>query len=130
MKKIAWVAAVLALAGMFAGGAYADIALQSKDDIHGTWKLQYTKNSATAKETMARQDSWTFKDGKVTIANIAREGGQHYDQAPVAYEIDNGKLKVPFVGRSGFDTFSLVEQTADTMTLKGKFGEHYYFVKK
>lgn len=113
----------------FANVAYADIALESKDDMQGTWKLQYTKNSQTAKETMPREDSWTFKGGKVTITNIAREGS-HYDQAPLNYEIENGKIKIPFVGRSGFDVFSLLERTDDSMTLKGKFGEQYYFVKK
>lgn len=128
MKKIALTAAIGVLS-VCASIAFADIALESKDDMHGTWKLQYTKNSLTAKETVSREDSWVFQGGKVTIKNIAREGG-HYDQTPLNYEIDNGKLKVPFVGRSGFDTFTLVERTADTMTLKGKFGELYYFVKK
>ncbi|MGR8953291.1 MAG: hypothetical protein ACU83V_12885, partial [Gammaproteobacteria bacterium] len=90
---------------------------------------QYTKNSATAKQTIQREDTWVFKGGKLTILNIPREG-THYDQQPVNYEIDNGKLKIPYVGRSGFDTFSLVEKDDKSMTLKGKFGEHYYFVKK
>ncbi len=128
VKNLAGVMAVVVLS-VWASFVYADIPLESKDDMHGTWKLQYTKNSLTAKETVQREDSWVFNGGKVTIINIAREGG-HYDQVPLNYEIDNGKLKVPFVGRSGFDTFTLVERTADTMTLKGKFGELYYFVKK
>jgi len=128
VKKLTWAAAVLAL-GVLASTAYADITLTSKDDMHGKWKLQYTKNSLTAKETVQREDSWEFSGGKVTITNIAREGG-HYDQVPLNYDIENGKLKVPFVGRSGFDVFTLEERNADTMTLKGKFGELYYFVKK
>lgn len=128
MKKINLASAFLALS-LFAGSAYADIELKSKDDVQGTWKLQYTKNSASAKDTIKREDTWVFQGGKVTILNIPREGA-HYDQQPVTYEIDNGKLKIPYVGRSGFDTFSLVEKDDQTMVLKGKFGEIYYFIKK
>lgn len=128
MKKINLASAFLALS-LFAGSAYADIELKSKDDVQGTWKLQYTKNSASAKDTIKREDTWVFQGGKVTILNIPREGA-HYDQQPVTYEIDNGKLKIPYVGRSGFDTFSLVEKDDQTMVLKGKFGEIYYFSKK
>ncbi|MGJ0483938.1 MAG: hypothetical protein ACR65R_05305 [Methylomicrobium sp.] len=128
MKKINLAPAFLALS-LFAGAVYADIELKSKDDIQGSWKLEYTKNSASAKDTIKREDTWVFQGGKVTILNIPREGA-HYDQQPVAYEIDNGKLKIPYVGRSGFDTFSLVEKDDQTMVLKGKFGEIYYFSKK
>jgi len=128
MKKMCLASGLLVLS-LFAGSVYADIELKSVDDIQGSWKLQYTKNSVSAKETINREDTWIFQGGKVTIKNIPREGS-HYDQQPVNYEIDNGKLKIPYVGRSGFDTFSLVEKDDKTMTLKGKFGEVYYFIKK
>ncbi len=128
MNKTSLASVLLALS-VFAGAALADIQLESKDEVQGTWKLQYTKNSASAKETNQREDTWVFKDGKVTILNIPREGS-HYDQAPVEYEIDNGKIKIPYIGRSGFDIFSLVDKDDKTMTLKGKFGEYYYFNKK
>lgn len=128
MKKINLTSVLLALS-IFAGSVLADIQLESKDDLQGTWKLQYTKNSITAKDTIQREDTWIFKDGIVTILNIPREGS-HYDQQPVAFEIENGKLKIPYVGRSGFDTFSLVEKDDKSMTLKGKFGEYYFFTKK
>lgn len=128
MKKISWTSLLLALS-VFAGSVYADISLESKEEVQGAWKLQHTKNSVSAKETIPREDTWIFKDGKLTILNIPREGS-HYDQAPVNYEIENGKLKIPYIGRSGFDTFSLVEKDDKTMTLKGKFGEYYYFNKK
>jgi hypothetical protein len=128
MKKTKFAPALLALS-LFTGSVLADVELKSKDEVAGTWKLQYTKNNASAKENINREDTWVFKDGKVTILNIPREGS-HYDQQPVDYEIDNGKLKIPYVGRSGFDTFSLVEKDDKTMILKGKFGEIYYFTKK
>ena len=127
-KKISLTSVLLALS-MYAVSALADIPFESKDEIEGTWKLQSTKNSATAKESILREDTWVFKNGQVTILNIPREGS-HYDQQPVTYEIDNGKLKIPYVGRSGFDTFSLVEKNDNSMILKGKFGEIYFFKKK
>ena len=128
MKKMQWATGLLALS-LMTGSVYADVDLKSKEDIQGAWKLEYTKNSASAKQTITREDTWVFKDGKVTIKNIPREG-THYDQPPVNYEVEDGKLKIPYVGRSGFDTFSLVEKDEKTMTLKGKFGELYYFSKK
>jgi hypothetical protein len=128
MKKMYWTPGLLALS-LFAVSVFADIELKSVNDIQGSWKLLYTKNSESAKETIAREDTWVFQDGKVTILNIPREG-RHYDQQPVNLEIDNGKLKIPYVGRSGFDTFSLIEKDDKTMKLKGKFGEVYYFNKK
>lgn len=128
MKKLRLAPAFLALS-LVSGFVYADIELTSPNDVQGTWKLQHTKNSESAKETRPREDTWVFQGSKVTILNIPREGA-HYDQQPVAFEIDNGKLKIPYVGRSGFDTFSLIEKDDKSMTLKGKFGELYYFMKK
>jgi hypothetical protein len=128
MKKMYWTLGLSALS-LFAGSVFADIELKSVNDIQGAWKLLYTKNSESAKETIPREDIWVFQDGRVTIQNIPREG-RHYDQQPVNFEIDNGKLKIPYVGRSGFDTFSLIEKDDKTMKLKGKFGEVYYFNKK
>lgn len=122
-------AAALVAAMLISGLASADIELKSASEIEGTWKLESTKHSATAKESIPREDTWVFAAGKVTIKNIPREGS-HYDQQPVNYEVENGKLKIPYVGRSGFDIFSLVEINDQSMMLKGKFGEIYYFQKK
>lgn len=128
MKKISLTPLFLALS-VFAGAVLAEIPIESKGDLDGAWKLETTKNSATAKESLPREDTWVFKNGQVTIKNIPREGS-HYDQKPVNYEVADGQLKIPYVGRSGFDTFSLVEKDDKSMTLKGKFGEHYFFSKK
>ncbi|MGR9086920.1 MAG: lipocalin family protein [Gammaproteobacteria bacterium] len=128
VKKISLTSVLLALS-VYAASALADIPLESKEDLLGTWKLVSTKNSATAKESIPREDTWVFKNGQVTILNIPREGS-HYDQQAVTYEIEDGKLKIPYVGRSGFDSFSLVEKSDNSMILKGKFGEFYYFDKK
>lgn len=128
MKKIN-LAAMLLLLSAFASAVYADITFQSKEEVEGTWKLDHTKNSLADKESIPRVDTWVFKDGKLTILNIPREG-KYYDQPPVNYEIENGKLKIALVGSGRFDIFSLVEKGDKSMTLKGKFGGYYYFIKK
>lgn len=129
MKKLNQ-AAVLLASIFLTQIARADVELQSKEQVAGTWKLQSTKNTASEKEVaMPREDTWVFKDGKVTILHIPREG-KYYDQPPVNYDVEEGKLKVAQVGNSRFDFFSLVEKTDNKMILKGKFGGYYYFEKK
>ncbi|MFA6051636.1 MAG: hypothetical protein WC762_03505 [Methylobacter sp.] len=128
MKKIN-LAVMLLILSVFTSAVYADVALKSKEEVEGTWKLDHTKNSLTDKESIPREDTWIFKEGTVTILNIPRDG-THYDQPPVNYEIADGKLKISMIGSSRFDLFSLVEKTDTSMTLKGKFGGYYYFTKK
>lgn len=128
MKKIN-IATMLLILSVFTSAVYADITLQSKEEVEGTWKLQHTKNSLTDKESIEREDTWVFKNGKVTILHIPRDG-KYYDQPAVNYEIEDGKLKIALVGSNRFDVFSLVEKDDKSMTLKGKFGGYYYFNKK
>lgn len=128
MKQLNLAAMLLGLS-LFVSTVYADIALQSKEEVEGTWKLQSTTNSLTDKKAVKREDTWVFKDGKVTILHILREG-TYYDQPPVPYEIEDGKLKVAIIGGSRFDLFTVVEKDDKSMTLKGKFGGYYYFTKK
>jgi hypothetical protein len=128
MKKIN-LAALLLILSAVTSTVFAEIALQSKEEIEGTWKLESGKNSLTDKEPVAREDTWIFKNGKVTILHIPREG-KYYDQPPVNYEIEDGKLKIALLGSSRFDVFSLEEKDDKSMTLKGKFGGYYYFIKK
>ncbi|MDO9106607.1 MAG: hypothetical protein Q7U57_16785 [Methylovulum sp.] len=128
MKKINLAVALLSLSA-FGSAVYADVTLQSKDEVQGAWKLQYTKNSLADKQSIDREDTWVFKDGKVTILHIPREG-IYYDQPPVNYDVEDGKLKVAIIGGSRFDLFTVVEKDDKNMTLKGKFGNYYYFNKK
>ena len=128
MKQINLAAIILGLS-VFVSAVYADVTLQSKEEVEGTWKLQSTKNSLTDKQAIDREDTWVFKDGKVTILHIPREGS-YYDQPPVPYEIQDGKLKVAIIGGSRFDLFTVVEKDDKSMTLKGKYGGYYYFIKK
>ena len=108
---------------------YADIAVQAKEEVEGTWKLQSSKNSLNDRRPKAREDTWVFQDGKVTILNIPREG-TYYDQPPVNYAVENGKLKVDVLGGSRFELYTVVEKDDKIMTLKGKFGDYYFFEKK
>lgn len=120
---------MLLVVSAFTSAVYADITLQSKEEVEGTWKLESSKNSLTDKSAVTREDTWVFKNGKVTILHIPREG-KYYDQPPVNYEIEDGKLKIALLGNSRFDLFTLVDKDDKNMTLKGKFGGYYYFVKK
>jgi len=128
MKKINLATVLLGLS-VFASAVYADVTLQSKEEVEGSWKLQSTKNSLNDKQAIDREDTWVFKDGKVTILHIPREG-TYYDQPPVTYDIEDGKLKVAIIGSSRFDMFTVVEKDDKSMTLKGKYGGYYYFNKK
>lgn len=128
MKKMIVVGTSLLLA-LASSGVFADIVLKSGTEVEGTWKLDHTKVSATAKESLPREDTWIFKNGKLTIQHIPREGS-YYDQPPVDYEVVDGKLKVALVGGSRFALYTLVEKTPTTMVLKGKFGSFSYYVKK
>jgi len=127
MKKINLAAVLLVL--LFGSAVYADVTLQSKEEVEGTWKLQSTKNSLNDKQAIDREDTWVFKNGKVTILHIPREG-TYYDQPPVTYDVEDGKLKVAIIGSSRFDMFTVVEKDDKSMTLKGKYGGYYYFIKK
>ncbi|OAI20894.1 hypothetical protein A1359_20055 [Methylomonas lenta] len=129
MNKI-YASLILLALSLWVPSIYADIALQSKDEVQGSWKLDHTKKSISSSEVIPREDTWNFKDGKVTILHIPREG-VFYDQPPVNYEIVEGKLNVAILGRPDkFEVFSLLDKDDKNMTLKGKFGVLYFFVKK
>jgi hypothetical protein len=128
MKQINLAVVLLGLS-IIASPVYADVTLQSKEEVQGTWKLQSTKNSLNDKQAIDREDTWVFKDGKVTILHIPREG-TYYDQPPVTYDIEDGKLKIAIIGSSRFDMFTVVDKDDKNMTLKGKYGGYYYFNKK
>lgn len=128
MKKINLTALFLGLS-LLGSAVYADVTLQSKEEVEGTWKLQSTTNSLKDKQPIDREDTWVFKDGKVTILHIPREG-TYYDQPPVDYEIVDGKLKISLIGSSRFSLYTVVEKDDKNMTMKGKFGGYFYFIKK
>lgn len=120
---------IFAGVSIFASTTWAETTLTAAD-IQGSWKLDHTKKSLTSTDELKREDTWEFKGDKVTILHIPRDG-TYYDQMPVTYLLENGKVKISLLGRSDkFDEFSLVEKTDKAMTLKGKYGDAYYFIKK
>ena len=129
MKKINATAGWL-LGLMLAGSVCAEVPLESKEALEGTWKLLQTRAGGDAKKAMTREDTWVFKNGKVTILHIPREG-TFYDQPPVDYLVEDGKLKVTILGRTDkFETFAVDSIETNKMTLIGKFNNYYDFAKK
>lgn len=128
MKKIN-VLAILSSILIFSSNVYAEPL--TNQNVQGNWTLEYTKKSEKSVELLPREDIWVFNDnGTVTIKHIPREG-TYYDQLPVNYEVENDKLKVALLGRSGkFDTFSVINKDEKNMTLKARFGDIYQFIKK
>ncbi len=119
----------LVFSALSVNAAYAEIPLGSKTDLEGNWKLLQTRANGDAKKAMDRQDTWIFKNGQVTILHIPREG-TFYDQAPVDYTVEEGKLKIAILGRPDkFETFSLESKEGNKMTLIGKFNNFYDFIK-
>ena len=129
MRKISFAVLVGAMS-MVSSLVFADLAFKSNAEVQGNWKLEYTRKSVNAEETNKREDSWAFNGNLVNLTHIPREG-IFYDQPPVPFTIDEGKLKISILGRPDkFDVFTLLEQTSNSMSLKGKFGDVYHFVKK
>lgn len=128
MKKIMLTMLLMGLP-LFTNSIFADVAIKTKEEVEGAWELKTTKNSLNDRRPKTREDTWVFKDGTVTIMHIPREG-TYYDQPPVPYEVQDGKLKVTVLGGSRFDLYSVVELTDKAMTLKGKYGDYNYFSKK
>lgn len=128
MKKLNLMALLFGLS-LFTSHVFADITLQSADEVQGTWNLKYSKNSLTDKQPINREDIWVFKEGKLTILHIPRDG-IYYDQPPVSYAVEDGKLKVAIVGSSRVDLYTVTEKDAKNMTLKGKYGNYYFFSQK
>jgi hypothetical protein len=110
-------------------GEVSFVALQSREQVQGFWKLQSVKNSITDNQAIYREDTWFFNDGQVSILHIPREG-TYYDQAPVPYDVEEGKLKIGIIGSNQSELFTVVEMTKSTMTLIGKFGGYYFFTKE
>ena len=130
MKKLA-ITALLSSSLLFSANLYAESTPLNNQNIQGSWALEYTQQSKKLEEIVKREDTWIFNsNGTVTITHIPREDG-YYDQPPVNYKIEEGKLKVSILGRSGkFDVFSVVNKEEKIMTLKARFGDIYQFIKK
>jgi hypothetical protein len=113
-----------------ASTAYADIALDSDQQITGTWRLEYTKKNLETDKIMERSDTWVIEKGKLMMKGIRQEGSPAYDSIAVDYKIEDGQFKVA-LGRPGkFDNYILITRTSDAMVLKDRMGVFYHFKKK
>lgn len=113
-----------------AANVYADIALDSDQQIVGTWRLEFSKKNQDTAKVTERSDTWVIEKGKLLVKGIEHSGNRPYDSAPVNYVIEGGLFKVA-LGRPGkFDTYALIERTGDVMVLKDKMGVLYHFKKK
>ena len=128
MKKVTLTGTLLVVS-LFGGLAVADVNLQNKQEIEGSWKLDMTKNSLNDRHPAKREDTWVFKDGSYTILHIPR-AGTYYDQLPAPYEIEDGKIKTLITGSSKFDLYSVTAKSDKNMTLKNKYGTYYSFTKE
>jgi hypothetical protein len=131
MKKIT-LASIIISSVFVANAVYADVELVSKEQVAGNWKLEYTKMNATTTKKIPREDTWLLKGGEVTISHIplnGRDKGKYYDQPALTYRIEEGKLLIPYLGRGGGDLYAVVDINDQTMTLKGKYGDYFYFKK-
>lgn len=110
--------------------AYADIALESDQQIVGTWRLEFQKKDQNNAKVTERSDTWVIEGGKLAIKGIVHDGKHTYDSVPANYKIEEGLFKVA-LGRPGkFDIYSLIERSNDEMVLKDKMGVFYHFKKK
>lgn len=113
-----------------AANVHADMALDSDQQIVGTWRLEFSKKNVDTAKVTERSDTWVIEKGKLLVKGIEHSGNRPYDSTPVNYLIEDGLFKVA-LGRPGkFDTYSLVERSADGMVLKDKMGVFYHFKKK
>lgn len=113
-----------------ATNAYADIALESDQQISGTWRLEFQKKNQDNAKVTERSDTWVIGGGKLAIKGIVHDGKNTYDSVPANYKVEDGLFKVA-LGRPGkFDIYSLVERSGDVMVLKDRMGVFYHFKKK
>jgi hypothetical protein len=110
--------------------AYADISLDSDEQIKGVWRLEYSKKNLETAKVVERSDTWVIENGKLIMKGIRQESTPVYDSIPVNYKIEEGLFKVA-LGRPGkFDSYTLISRTADAMVLKDRMGVFYHFKKK
>lgn len=128
--KLQQLYAAMLFNALLCASAFAEMPIESKEVLEGSWKLLQTRVSGDAAKASDRVDTWVFKGGKLTILHIPREG-TFYDQPPVDYMVEDNKLKVSMMGRPDkFETFTLESKTDNKMTLIGKFNTYYDFIKQ
>lgn len=109
--------------------AFAEVALDSDQQIQGTWRLEFSKKNQDTAKITERSDTWVIENGKVLVKGIEHSGNRPYDSQAANYTVEDGLFKV-FIRPGKFDAYSLIERTGDVMILKDKMGVLYHFKKK
>lgn len=105
--------------------APAQIAIQDKSEIVGTWLLEGTAIRKEGERT-PEQGKWVFgNDGVLTTTSFYKFSGRSGQSGTLTekYEIKEGEIVAERGGR-----YKLIEKQGNEMILKGPFG--YYFFKK
>lgn len=109
---------------------YAEIPIQSGGDIAGSWLLEYSSQKLNGSK-ISRGETWLIANGKLEKKNIRLARSGTYDVPPVDYKIEEGKLIVGRVGRPGkYTTYTLIERTDNTITLKEQTGGYLFFKRQ
>ena len=110
---------------------YAEtIKLKDKSEIVGTWILEAVAPSI--KKTRIKENRvWEFRDdGIIAITGYNRKMGANSSQN-VQYQIKNGNILTPQVGRPGkYLTYRVYEKSDTQMILKGGIEGFYFFKRK
>lgn len=103
--------------------------IKSEADVAGTWELQATARSLDGPQSSANKETWIIQNGKLEMKGLVKPRGAAYDVPPMDVTYENGKMRIPVMGRAGkFREYTLEKKTADGMVLKGSEG--YVFFKK
>ena len=135
MKKLTTLETVsiillVALLVLFTTVAKAEIAINSENDISGSWVLD--KSSSTLDgPTVDRGETWIFSNGQLEKKGLLLARSGTYDVPPVPFKIESGKLLVSVVGRPGkFASFEMVDKDADAMVLHAKSEGFLFFQRQ
>lgn len=103
--------------------------IKSEADVAGQWELQATARSLDGEQSSSNKETWIIQNGKLEMKGLVKPRGDAYDVPPVDMTIENGKIRIPVMGRAGkFRDYTLEKKTDDSMVLKGSEG--YLFFKK
>jgi hypothetical protein len=120
---------IIITSGLAVSMAFAQgVAIKGPADVAGDWVMESTALTLTGKRT-EEGSKWVFgADGTLARTSLYKfseslGGGGREGTIEETFEVKDGKI----VTENG-DTYTVVEQKPDAMTLKGPFG--YYFLKK
>lgn len=130
MNKPWWAIGGLALAGVLASSAWAEVPLKDNSEIVGTWMLESVA-PGLSKQKIPENRIWEFRaDGTLVTSGFNRHFGRD-DTQSFKYQVADGKIKSDNPGRPGKTLdYVVYEKSGDTMILQGGLEGFYFFKKK